>query len=129
MSRKGKIIPSFIPYQFLAPYPIPKWNGVYGNPNIKWIMKKIKEILSSKTWWEPKTVIFLPLKSIYTLSTDYISLCLITVASSEEPFLLTIICFCRIYPLLLKNRILKETAKKSSKFPNINYIHLIYIDE
>ena len=43
-------------------------------------MKNHNKTLSSKTWGGTKTVIFLPLKVMHTLSTDYSSLCLIFAA-------------------------------------------------
>ena len=49
------------------------WHGIH--------FAKSEEILSSKTWWEPKTVIFPQLKAMRKLSTDYSSLWLIPAAS------------------------------------------------
>ena len=50
------------------------------NPDMEYIVKKSKEILSSKTWREPKTVIFPQLKAMHKLSTDYSSTSLIEAA-------------------------------------------------
>ena len=46
--------------------------------------KNCNKILSSKTWWEPKTVMFRELQAAHTLSTVYGPLCLINEASNEK---------------------------------------------
>ena len=51
---------------------------------MEYIMKKIKEILSSKIWQEPETVMFSQLKPMRKLLTDYSLLWLIPEASLKQ---------------------------------------------
>ena len=48
--------------------------------------EKIKEMVSSKTWQDLKTIIFMKLKSMRKLLTDYILLCIIPGASLETQY-------------------------------------------